>query len=276
MTAPALARGQTGRRYVWPPGTDKPEMVVPSVTLILGQLAKPALINAAAKEVATFAVENILKWQDLPMRDAHDLLKRAPKRVWDVKRDLGSAVHKAIETVLKTWDGEEVVVNNMDLLPYVGAAVMYLQDHVAQLLHTETSIYNRTFQYAGTCDAIVILKDGRTAMVDWKSGSVWPEAALQLCAYANGEFIGHDDGTSEDLPHIDLGLVVQLPGDGTYEAREVELTARMWKTFQAARTVQKWVDDYAADAFGKKHQGSTSKVDEVAAKRQQKPAGAAK
>lgn len=261
MTAPALARGSFGRRYVWPPHTDKPKLVVPSVTTILNQQSKPALVNAAAKEVATFAVDHILTWQDLPMVDAHDLLKRAPKRVWDAKRDLGTAVHEALELVLETWDGEEVAVANMDLLPYIGAAVMYLQDHVTEVIRTEMTIYNRTFRYAGTCDAIVKLKDGRVAMVDWKTGSLWPESALQLTAYVRGEFVGHPDGTIEDVPEVDVGLIVGLSGDGSYEAREVEFTERMWKTFLALRTVQKWVDDFAADAFGKVHKGSAKSAE---------------
>lgn len=261
MTAPALARGKTGRRYVWPPGTDKPELVVPSVTTILGHLDKPALVNAAAKEVARFAVDHILTWQDLPPDDAFDLLKRAPSRVWGVKRDLGSAVHKAIETVLETWDGDEVVVDNIDLLPYVGAAVLFLQERVTKLLHVEATIYNRTYKYAGTCDAIVELTDGRVAIVDWKSGGVWPESALQIGAYASGEFIGHDDGTSEDLPEIDLGIVVHLPGDGSYKAREIELTPILWKTFIACRTIQRFKDDFEADVFGKTLKGSATTAD---------------
>lgn len=267
MSAPALARGQTGRRYLWPPGTDKPELTVPSVTTILANLNKPALVNWAAREVAVYAVDNVLKWQELPSSDAVDLLKRAPYRNMTKKGDIGTAVHTAMET----WDGKEVVVEDMDLLPYVGAAVAFLEDHATQVLAAEATIFNRTFLYAGTCDAIVTLKDGRIALVDYKTGkAVYSEAALQLCAYANGEFIGEPDGLERDMWEVDVGMVVHLPGDGTYKAHEVELTPRLWRTFQALRTVQKWVDDYATDAIGKAHKGSTSSVDEVAARRQQK------
>jgi hypothetical protein len=258
MTAPALARGKTGRRYVWPPNTDRPELVVPSVTTILGQLAKPALTNWAAKEVATYAVEQILAWQDLPADSAIDLLKRAPYRNMTKKGDIGTAVHTAIDS----WIGGEPVVENLDLLPYVGAAISFMDDQVEKVIHSEVTIFNRTYKYAGTTDSIVTLKDGRTAIVDWKSGkAIYPEVALQLAAYANGEFIGTDDGETLDPPSIDVGIVVHLPGDGNYTSREVPLTPRLWKTFQALRTVQLWKDDYEADALGKAHKGSAKTAD---------------
>ena len=263
MTAPALARGKTGRRYIWPPNTDKPELVVPSVTTILGQLAKPALTNWAAKEVATYAVENILAWQDLPTDDALDLLKRAPYRNMTKKGDLGTAIHTAIDT----WIGGEPTIDNLDLLPYVGAAISFMDDHVEKVVHSEVTIFNRTYKYAGSTDCIVTLKDGRTAIVDWKSGkAVYPEVALQLSGYANGEFIGHDDGTVADLPQIDVGIVVHLPGDGTYTSREIELTARLWRTFQALRSIQLWKDDFEADALGKPFKGSVKTADPATSK----------
>lgn len=267
MTAPALVRGQTGRRYFWPPGTDQPELRVPSVTTILGNLSKPALTNWAALEVAKYAVDHILTWQDLPADDAVDLLKRAPYRNMTKKGNIGTAVHTAIDV----WMGDtEAVLEDIDLLPYVAGALAFMEDHVLPdgLIHSEATIFNRTFAYAGTCDAIVRLKHDaidapfRTAIVDWKTGTrIYPEAALQLSGYANGEFIGTDDGDELPLPSIDVGIVVHLPGDGTYTAKEVELTPRLWRTFQALRTLQKWRDDYEADALGKVHKGSAKPAD---------------
>lgn len=255
MPAPALTRGRGGRRYVWPPNTDQPELVVPSVTTILGQLAKPALTNWAAKEVATYAVDNLPAWENLPANDAVDLLKRAPYRNMSRKGDIGSAVHAAIEA---TASEDTAPTINVDLLPYVAGAVQFLEDHVDTILHLETTIFNRTWKYAGTCDAILTLKDGRTALADWKtSKNIYPEVALQLQAYAAGEFIGRADGTQLDLPNIDIGMAVHLPGDGTYTAKEVPLSDRLFKTFGALRTLQAWKDDYEADCFTTVHTGGT-------------------
>lgn len=253
MTAPALARRRTGRRYIWPPNTPTPELVVPSVTTILGNLNKPALVNWAAKSVAEYAVDNILKWQDLPADDAIDLLKRSPYRTAKGKRDIGTAVHDAIDA----WIGKQPTIENLDLLPHIGGAIAFMDDQVERVLHFEATIFNRTYKYAGTTDVIVLLKDSRIALCDWKSGrAIYPEAAIQVCAYSHGEFIGTDQGEEVDLPPIDIGIVVHLPGDGTYKAREVELTPQLWKTFVALRTVQRFKDDFEDDVYGKTHKGA--------------------
>ena len=261
MTAPTQARNHgDGRVYVWPPGIAPTEMVVPSVTTILKQLSKgQVLINWAAKCVAEYAVEHILSWQELPPDDAVFLLKGAPKRSMVKAGDKGTAVHTAIDLYIGS---AEPVIEDLDLLPYVGGALAFLEDLVEQVVESEVTIYNRTYQYAGTTDAICLLKDGRTAIVDWKSGkAIYPDVALQLVGYANGEFIGTDQGEELPLPQIDLGIVVHLPGDGTYTAKEVELTPRLWKTFQALRTLQRWRDDFEADALGKAHKGSAKSAD---------------
>lgn len=266
MSAPALARGRTGRRYHWPP-KGPAELVVPSVTTILSQLSKPALTNWAAKEVATYAIENILHWQDLPMADALDLLKRAPYRNMTKKGDIGSAVHTAIET----WDGQNVVLDNLDLLPYVAAAILFLEENVAEVISQEVTIFNRQYLYAGTADAIVELKDGRVAICDWKTGGIYPEVALQLCAYANGEFIGNMDGTETPLPRIDVGLAVHLPGDNGYTAHEVELNPRLWRTFIALRSIQRWRDDFEGHALGPTKKGdAVNGITELQKKRTEK------
>lgn len=250
MSAPALARGRTGRRYVWPPNTDTPELVVPSVTTILNNLSKPALPNWAAKEVAKYAVENIPSWENLPPDDAVDLLKRAPYRNMRNKGDIGTAVHAAVEMWINTPGLEPPELDDLDLLPYVAGALTYLNQHVGRVLHSEVTVFNRTYQYAGTVDAIVKLNTGAIATVDWKtSNRIYPEHALQLIGYANAEFIGTTDGQESTLPPIDEAHVVHLPGDATYKAHPVQLTDRAFRTFVALRSIQKWRDDFEADAF---------------------------
>jgi len=256
VSAPTLARSRSGRRYVWPPNTDTPEMVVPSVTTILGNLNKPALPNWAAREVAKFAVENMPSWENLPPDDAVDLLKRAPYRNMRKKGDVGTAVHEAVEL----WMGDsidipdlsdkEVEVDDLDLLPYIAGAVQYLNQHVHRVLHSEVTVFNREYEYAGTVDAIVKLSDGAIAVVDWKtSRGIYPEHALQLVAYANGDFIGTDAGKELKFPAITVAHVVHLPGDATFKAHPVKLTDRAFRTFCALRSIQKWRDDFEADAF---------------------------
>lgn len=254
MTAPALSRGRNGRRYVWPP-TDH-ELVVPSVTTILGNLAKPALVNWAAKEVATYAVENLTSWEGLTPSDAVDLLKRAPYRNMTNRGEIGTAVHAAIEATASEEDAPTV---DADLLPYVSGATRFLNDLVAEIVHLEVTCFNETWEYAGTADAILKLKDGRLAIADWKtSKAIYPEVALQLQAYAACEFIGWPDGRSEPMPAVDVGIVVHLPGDATYKAKEVEFSDRLFKTFGALRTLQAWKDSFESTVFTAEHQGGAA------------------
>lgn len=252
MTGPRQARDRTGRRYVWPPQPPY-ELLVPSVTTILKQYSKgDVLVNWASRSVAEFAVEHMDQWQNLPMDAAVDMLKRAPWRHTSNRMALGSAVHAALES----WQGGEPVVEDLDLVPYIAAGIGYLDEHVDHVLEKEVSVYNIQYQYAGTVDVFATLKDGRTAVVDWKSGkAIYPETALQLSAYANCDFIGDDDGTARDLPHIDVGIVVHLKDDATYVAHEVEMTARLFRTFVALRSLQLFKDDFEQSALGKTHKG---------------------
>jgi len=262
--APSLARGKTGRRYIWPPGVDEPELVVPSVTTILNNMNKPALPNWAAKQVATYAVEHLSAWEDLPVNDAIDLLKRAPYRNMSSAGDRGTKVHEAVEAWIN-GDNEPTapVIDDLDLLPYVAGAIQYMNDHVERVWYAEPQLFNRTYQYAGSADLIAELNTNKTAIIDWKtSKNVYAEHALQLVAYANAEFIAHEGDelstTPKELalPEIQEAHIVHLPGNGTYKAYKVELTERAFRTFTALRTLQAWKDNYEADAYGLAFQGT--------------------
>jgi hypothetical protein len=151
---------------------------------------------------------------------------------------------------------EPPVLDDLDLLPYVAGAISYLNENVEEFLHAEVTIFNREYKYAGTCDAIVKLKNGHTAIVDWKtSKNIYPEQALQAVAYANGDFIGYPNGDHQPLPPIQEAHIVHLPGDATYKAHPVGLTLRAFRTFCALRSVQLWKDDHEADAFGETLEG---------------------
>lgn len=257
MSGPRLAKGRYGRRYVWPPTGDE----VPSVTTILNQKSKPALKNWAAKEVATYAVENILEWQNLPPDDAIDLLKRAPYRNTRKAADIGTAVHTALEAWVN-GEKQPTELVDIDLLPYVAGGVQWLDDHVSEVLFTEATVFNLTYRYAGTVDLIVNLKDGRTAIADWKSGKgLYEEVAWQLTAYAKGEFIATQDGdewTPTDMPDIDVGIGVHIPGDAGYTAKEVQITDRRWKEFVALRTIQRFEDEFKGEVFSAVNSGEAA------------------
>ena len=266
MPGPSLARGKTGRRYIWPPGVDEPELVVPSVTTILNNMNKPALPNWAAKQVATYAVEHLDAWENLPVNDAIDLLKRAPYRNMSNAGQKGTKVHEAVEAWINgDREATAPVIDDLDLLPYVAGAIQYMNDHVERVHYAEPQLFNRTYQYAGSADLIAELNTNATVLTDWKtSKNVYAEHALQLVAYANAEFIAWEgDNVNPEvrelpLPDITEAHIVHLPGDSTYKVYKVELTERAFRTFTALRTLQAWKDNYEADAYGLAYQGKST------------------
>lgn len=56
-----------------------------------------------------------------------------------------------------------------------------------------------------------------------------------------------------------------MKDDGSYVAREVEFSARMFKTFVALRTVQLWRDDHEQHALGETRHGPDKKEADSAA-----------
>lgn len=246
--APVLIPDKPGRRYVWPPPPEPPEKIVPSVTTILDNHAKQDwLVPAAGRRVADYAVDHVLRWEQMPERDAKTLLAGVARREWDRKANKGTVVHNAVDAYL---DGMPTVDLDENLLPYITGALAFLQDHARRVVHHEAVVYNLKYDYAGRVDAICDMVGGSLAIVDWKTGKVGSDMALQLNAYAHAEFVGFEDGGQATLPPINAGWVVQLPGDGTYTAYPVEIDKRHFKTFVAYRTVQKWKDEDEDMALG--------------------------
>lgn len=256
MSGPALARDRTGRRYMIPdPAPDGPPVECPSVTTILNKLAKPALVNWAALEVAKFAYTSRDTWINLDETAAVDVLKRAPYRNSRKKMNVGSAVHLAIDAWIKAGKPAEITnpteLDDLDLLPYIAGAIRFLNDHVQRVIRSEVTFANLTYRYAGTGDLVAKLHDGRTAVIDWKSGKrLYPEVALQLAAYARSEFAVNDDGSRYNLAPITVGVGVHLDGEGGYTAQPVEISDQLFRTFTALRTLQKWSDTLEDSVLG--------------------------
>jgi hypothetical protein len=261
-------------RYYWPPDGGE---ALPSVTTITKNLDKSGgLVGSAVKISATYAVEKVLEWEDLPPDDAIRLIKKQHREEWDFKRDRGSAAHKAIEKWLRADRAGDVEPEvDINMLPYLAGAISFVTEQVEKVGAIETTIFNLTYKYAGTADALVQLNDGNYAIVDWKTGNVYDEQALQVAAYAHGQFIGKPDGTEIPLDRpITRGIVVQLPGDGTYAAHvaqfacggkcELRKECPPFRAFIGLRSVQKWTDKAKKTSFVDKQTGGGTPQDDAA------------
>ena len=253
MPVPTLVRGIPGRHYVWPPGKVPPDLVVPSVTNILDEYAKPWLGPWMAKAAGEYTADNLDTLVALDRDAVADVVTRASKRSSSAAMARGSEIHEAVDSFLSSG------VHGSDLAQ-VEAAVDFVDRCVEEVLYHEATIFSVEYQYAGTADLIVVLRSaapvppalrGRTAVIDWKSGKVYPEVALQLTAYSRGDFVVNEEGEDEDLPAIDLGVVVQLPESGIWAARPVELSDDIFRAFVALRTLAKYRAYIEPDAIGK-------------------------
>jgi hypothetical protein len=231
------------RWYLWPKTGER----FPSVTTILSVINKPAIPRWAAKSVAEYAIKNHHVWSQLDGPAAVDLLKGAPWRYTSERMNLGTAVHEAVERyILK----QPAVTWPADIAPYMASFERFLEEWRPRFESTETSVYSRTHGYAGTLDMLVWI-DGELILLDVKTGKrAYPEAGLQLNAYARADFIGLDDGTEHQMPPV-VGAGVLLLRPRKYEVLPTTLSDTMLDGFLAARNLWRWQEELAELAFGR-------------------------
>lgn len=203
---------------------------VPGVTTLLGKgIAKPFLIDWAAREVARFAADNLDVLNALDDGDArYDLLKTAHNRHRDKAAVRGSDIHALAEKLLH---GEEVEIPE-PVEGYVNGYVRFLDAWQPTPVLTERPCASRTNWYAGTPDAVVTLPDGERVLMDWKTGkNVYGETALQLAAYRNAEFYVDADDNEQPVPEVDSLAVVHVTPTGTdvFRIADADLA---WKQFR--------------------------------------------
>lgn len=224
---------------------------VPGVTGILKVLDKPALMKWAASTVAEF-VANQPSLVDLmaehggpgPLRA---YLKEIPWQRRDDAGARGNVLHDHAEALLH---GHEVDVAEQDA-PVMESALEFMEDWHIEPLLIETPVASREHWYAGTLDLIAKYRhpvtgiEG-TAIWDWKSGkAIYPEYAMQLCAYAFAEFSGLN-GDESPLPKTDASFGVHIRSDG-YDVHPFEFGPQVYEEFVAIRRVAEIVKRMRGD-----------------------------
>lgn len=216
------------------------------VTTALKGIPKDALVPWAAREVASYVVDNI--YDVKRMLDSGgkyptiDFLKGIPNQKRDTAAVRGTAVHALAEKYIR---GEEIEVPE-DIQPYVEGYAAFINDWSPVSIHEELVVANRTHMYAGTLDSIQdIPKIGRV-LVDYKtSRGVYGEVALQVAAYRYAEVYLDDDGNEHDMPPVEDTLVLHIQ-PGTYDL--IPLIADE-TTFEKYLTAQR---NYLANVQSKK------------------------
>lgn len=144
----------------------------PSITTVLSVVGKPALV-AWAKRVALEAVRAHLAAYDTitaeQLEEALILAAGEPERQRDAAASRGSDRHAAIAEELSAGGDPYRIRDRLGIV---------------RILATEYTLVSTRHGFAGTCDVVALDDAGRLVLVDWKTGGVWPEHALQVGGYA--------------------------------------------------------------------------------------------
>lgn len=228
---------QSGRTYQW---NDESFF---SVTTILNALNKPALPKWAANSVAEYALR---QWSLISTllneereAEALDLLKGSPWREKEKAASTGTLVHEAVEAYVAGIDSMSPTTDK-----HVNQFELWLQNFKPTIIENEVTIFNRTYNYAGTLDLLVDM-DTDIWLIDVKTGKgIYPEYAMQVAAYANGEFIGRHNGRETPLPKVTRGAILHLRPNGC-KFIMVDISDRVFKSFLHCREVFRFVEEIA-------------------------------
>jgi hypothetical protein len=206
--APRLVRRNHGKGHSY--RIDGQKAV--GVTTALNALAKPALVDWAARVTAEFAVNN---WDELNSVPPATRLDRIGRARWDTVKEAalrGTRIHDLGE---KVSHGIQVEVPDEYRGP-VDAYARFLDDWDIEITATETPCCNTTHWFAGTADAWGrIGRTGENVLLDIKTGKgVYSEAALQLAAYRYCDlWQPKGEGSEASPPAVDAVYVAHVLPD---------------------------------------------------------------
>ncbi|HWO71351.1 MAG TPA: hypothetical protein VNP94_11460, partial [Actinomycetota bacterium] len=189
----------------------------PSVTTILGVIAKPALGPWYAREerraFETAMLEVASRYQIITADQLLEAVLQAVEGVKAADREkqraatIGTAAHALIEWHTRRMLGEKV--GPEPVVPDPAAwAVEAWKDWAREVdftpLVVERTVYCPQCGYAGTVDWVGKVR-GRLTLGDYKTGrAIYPEALLQNVAYRHA-------AERSGLPPVEQGIVLRLP-----------------------------------------------------------------
>lgn len=193
-------------------------------------------------------------------------IKGAAERHRDAAAQRGTDIHGEVEKLVLQYAREAVRLSfeGLEIPPWPDEIAAWqpgifnwINDHRPIFLAAEATVFNRRQAYAGTLDAVcqLHLPDGRrpVPVVDLKTGNeVYDDVALQLSAYARGEFIGHPDGRTElAMPTVDSGAVLHLNPKlpRGYRFQWVRIDDPVFEAFKFAREVYRWKSQTGKTVF---------------------------
>jgi hypothetical protein len=172
-------------------------------------------------------------------QDTLRLLKSHHRASKDDAADLGSILHGAFETIAGGYGVPDLPEGAQ---PYIEGFQLFWETVKPEPIRLESTIYNQEHGYAGTADLFAVI-DGEICVADYKTGSsIWPEVALQLAAYANGEFIGSYRGQAEvqePVPDAKKAYAIRI-APHSFNMVPVEIGRAVYESFVSALALWRW------------------------------------
>lgn len=199
------------------------------VTTALGALAKPALIDWAARITTEYAVNF---WDELAELPVADRMKRIGEARWNTQKEAaerGTRIHAFGDQLAH---GKEIDVSDALRGP-VEAYARFLDEWGFEAEATEAPCCSTKHGYAGTLDSVGFLgATGERVLMDIKTGKgVYDETALQLAAYRYCDLWQPDGPASEtEQSPVDAAYVAHVLPD-TVRLLPVEAGPDQWRIF---------------------------------------------
>jgi hypothetical protein len=223
---------------------------VPGVTTVINRATdKPALVYAAAKETARWAVDHTGLIDVIGPASWERQAASFHRDVWNAKGKRGTLLHDAArqlvagDPITPETDGEpwpDDVVASAEQL------ARFMDEWDVDPLFTERPVFHETDRWAGTLDLVAKLRDGRRWLLDYKTGEtgIYPKDALQLAAYRHATHIQVDTaGTGlmdRPMPDVDIAGCVWVRPEG-YELRPVRSDDAAYLVFRSMLPVSAWM-----------------------------------
>lgn len=235
-----IARRAAGSGHVYFDRTEEgDETRLDGVTTLLRDgIPKGGLTSWAAKQAATFAVDNWAQLSTMPLMERGSEIQYAWQRERDRAANRGTEIHRIADELTH---GRKVEVPD-ELAGHVESCIAFLDTYKFRPLITESVVVNRVDRYAGTFDAVGEMR-GHRYLLDWKTGAnVYAEHALQLAAYAHAEKYVNMSGEEApmSLLGIQRGAVVHLRSDG-FDVYPMRIDAPVFTVFRHVAYIARWL-----------------------------------
>lgn len=223
-----------------------------------GQGPFPGVTAICAMQDAVGGADGLMNWAvglalDYVGRNQHVLpeewehVRQSAFQAKNAARDLGSAVHQAVDQFNRGKDGG-VDQMGYETAPYVAQYGAAVYQKGIRILGSEKYVINTTLGFGGTYDSLVEI-DGETGPLDVKTGKEKPSQRLQLAGLSMGELHGEEGDEPEAMPPLDgVGFILLLRPDGyvlvRHEIRDEdrEHFIRLLETYHRVRA---WAEQFA-------------------------------